>query len=103
MKLVFDINSIVAAEQSLGKSLNEMLEEMQAERGASLRTLRALVAAGIMGAHTHRLPKARIDMSRHFYREDAAAEAIEVEGIENTVMAVSAALRTFLDRVGGPA
>ncbi|WP_172350836.1 hypothetical protein [Mesorhizobium sp. NZP2298] len=50
MNLKFNANTLVAAERSAGKPFVDIVAELNSDDGASLTTIRALLAAGVAGA-----------------------------------------------------
>ncbi len=91
MNLKFNANGLAAAEKSLGKPLVAILAELESEDGTSLSTLRALVAAGRMGALYANLPAVFLD-------EFAAGRLIDEHGTAKVAEAVGKALRAYFER-----
>lgn len=91
MKLVFNANGLAAAEQSLRKPLVAILAELESEEGCSISTLRALVAAGRMGALYANLPAV-------FLNEFEAGHLIDEHGTAKTAEAVGKALKAYFER-----
>ncbi|MFG1396136.1 hypothetical protein [Roseixanthobacter pseudopolyaromaticivorans] len=92
LTLAFDVNSIVAAETALGAKIADIIAELRSETGASLRTLRALVAASQIDKHMARYVSLPIREGE--YRK--ATEIIERHGTGATTEAVGLALAAFL-------
>lgn len=89
----FSINRLVVVEGILRKPIREVLEEIQSEAGASLATLRALVAVGRMRydfAHSAVAPC--VDLSE-------AGLEIERVGVEVAGQRVGAALGKLLAKL----
>lgn len=88
MKLNFTANALTAVEAALGKPLVAVLAELETEEGASLTTLRALVAAGRFGALYPKLPAAFLD-------EHSAGRLIDEYGPAVAAAAVGEAIEEY--------
>lgn len=93
MQLTFSVESLVAAEKTSGKSLPEMLAELESEIGASVTTVQALVLAGIVNARGSFHIQTEM-MLRH----SRANELIEKYGIPASIAAIGAGLKEFTER-----
>ena len=94
MNLKFDTNVLAAAEESLRKPLVAILAELESEEGASLSTLRALVAAG-----TYRTKYPSMDFLPVILDEPSAGRLIDDGGTTAAAEAVGKALREFVEQV----
>lgn len=102
LNLTFTVNALCVAETRLRKPLVAILEELQSEEGASLNTLRALVAAGRI-AHTHpAYAAAGFDGAiGACYNQAKAGEIIDRHGIDFVAAAVGTSLRAFVGTISG--
>lgn len=91
MNLTYTANALCAVEEKLGKSLVSILAELELEEGASLTTLRALVAAGRHGAMYAAMPATFLD-------EHTAGRLIDEHGAASCSGAVGKALKTYFER-----
>lgn len=93
LNLKFDINALCVAEALTGKKAVEILDEMEAQEGTSLSTLRALVAAG----RVYSSPYAKMPFINMVGLADerAAGMLIETVGLNVTAAAVGEALQQF--------
>jgi len=101
MDLKFTANSVCAAERALGKSFGDILAELDSDQGASLSTLRALVAAGQLGDKYAGLHPMFLSVLRP--DEYEAGKLIDAEGVEVAATAVGTALRGYFASVMGAA
>jgi len=106
LRLRYTVNTLCIAEASLGQPLASIFDEVNSEAGTSLRTLRALVAAG----RVHLNPMAAIAevpgygvSLAPYYDENAAGGLIEKHGINVVAEQVGVALRRFIAKVAGTA
>lgn len=91
MNLTFTANTLCAAERAIGKPLVAILAELESDAGASLTTLRALVAAGRHGAMYPTMPVIYID-------EPAAGRLIDDRGTTASAEAVGKAFKEYFAR-----
>lgn len=94
MKLVFSANAFANAEKTAGKSLADIITELNSDAGASLTTIRALLAAAVTEAEYPKFPWAIPDVY-------AAGKLIDEHGIETVAMEIGKALRSYFDKQRG--
>jgi hypothetical protein len=94
MDIKFTANAICAAERVIGKPFGAIIGELESEDGASLSTVRALLAAGRVGARYADMSTIRLD---HFvaFEEAAAGTMIDAEGVDAVAAALGTALREY--------
>lgn len=92
MNLKFNANALCAVEHSLKKPFVEIIQELESETGASLSTLRALLAAGITHGRYPSLPVSYLNL-------DEAGRVIDERSIDAVAVEVGKALRTYFDDV----
>lgn len=102
LDLHYTVSTCCLAEASLGKPLASIFEELQSEEGASLKTLRALVAAG----RVHKFPGYAIanhmgGMLQQCFDEVAAGKLIEKHGLDAVASQVGLALGAFIAKLTG--
>lgn len=106
LRLRYTVNTLCIAEASLGQPLASIFDEVNSEAGTSLRTLRALVAAGRVHlspmAGFERAPGANVSLTP-YYDENTAGRLIEKHGIDVVAEQVGTALRQFITKVAGTA
>lgn len=91
MNLTFTANTLCAAERAIGKPLVAILAELESDAGASLTTLRALVAAGRHGAMYASLPAVYLD-------EFSAGRLLDEHGTTASAEAVGKAFKEYFAR-----
>jgi len=91
MNLKYNANVICAAEKALNKRFVEILEELESKEGASLSTLRALLAAGVSGAQ---YPGGMFD----FIDTARAGSLIDQHGVDVIAADIGKALRGYFAR-----
>ncbi|MBZ9984745.1 hypothetical protein LB521_26805 [Mesorhizobium sp. BR-1-1-8] len=89
MNLKFTANTLVAAEKSAGKSFVDIIAELDSKSGASLTTIRALLAAGLAGANSNYLV---------FLDDHGAGKVIDERGIDVVAVEIGKALRTYFGK-----
>ena len=89
----YGVAGLCAAEAALGARLGAIVAEAASAEGLSLRTLRALVAAGLEPRTAAPMP---VGM---WFDEDKAAKLIGTHGIEACATAIAVPLATFLASV----
>lgn len=104
LNLRYTVNVMCLAEASLGKPLSVIFEELESEQGASLMTLRALVAAGRVHLNTPfrtaLVPGINAPLTP-FYDENAAGKLIDDHGINEVAGQVGVAIRGFVKKIAG--
>ncbi|WP_315924832.1 hypothetical protein [Mesorhizobium sp. SP-1A] len=90
MNLLFNTNSICAAEAALGRPFVDMIAELESRSGPSLSTLRALLAAGVMAAQYPKMPYAFIDVEQ-------AGRLIDEHGVPAVGAEVGKSLRAYFE------
>lgn len=86
--LSYNVNKVAAVEKTMGRPLSALVKELQSEDGASLSTLRALVAGGRM-----RYPELDMSMTMEL---PLAGTMIDKHGTAAISGAVGRALGDFL-------
>ena len=92
-KFRFTVSGLCAAEQALGAKLGAIVAEAASTEGMSLRTLRALVAAGLEPKSSAPIPAAA------WFDEAKAARLIAKHGIEACATAIAVPLAVLLGTV----
>ncbi len=92
--LEFSVGRLVLAERTLGKSAPEIIAEVGAEGGASVTTLRGLVAAGMASPGEVALGLVLAPTLRR------AEARIERDGLAVTARALGDVLGVFLESIG---
>lgn len=92
MNLKLTANALCAVEQSVKKPFVDIIAELESEGGASLSTLRALLAAGIAVGRYPNMPFLHLDT-------DEAGRVLDERGIHAVATEVGKALRAYFDTV----
>lgn len=91
LTLTYDANKLCDAERLAGRPLAAMLAELESDEGASLTTLRALYAAGMINVSYPYLPAGP-------WHAEMAGRAIDRHGTARCAEAVGKGLAAYFDR-----
>ncbi|MEN5278176.1 hypothetical protein ABE527_14645 [Brucella sp. TWI432] len=105
LELKYSVNALCVLERTLGKRAVDIVEDLEADGGPAIHTLRAVVAAGwLWNDHMAKLAMGMPEMMGEVRLNlPKAGNAIDRIGINGASRQVGRALGEFLRSIGGEA